>query len=186
MDLAQLIRSRRTVHNYTAEKIDDRLVEEALGLSLFAPNHKLTFPWHYTWIGENARTKLAALAVDLKQAKGGPLSPVKAEAVRQSVQRPSHLISLGLKRTPEDAHRQHEDYAALACAVQIASLNLWAQGVATKWSTGGWSTHPRAYEILGVNPEKYVLEGCLMIGMAEFMPTAPERPALSQVSRKVT
>lgn len=182
MDLAQLIQSRRTVHNYTLEKVPDALVEQALSLSLFAPNHKLTFPWVYTWVGPEARVKLAELGVELKSAKG-ELSPVKAEAVRQNVLRPSHIISLGIKKS-EDGHRQHEDYATLACSVQIASLFLWEKGIVTKWSTGGWGNHPRTYTILGLNPEQVSLEGTLMIGKPEFMPKVPERPQLESVLRR--
>jgi nitroreductase len=182
MDLAQLIQSRRTVHNYTPEKVPDALVEKALELSLFAPNHKLTYPWVYTWISDAARKELGEANVKLKAAKG-ELSPVKAEAARQNVTRPSHLISIGIKKSG-DEHRQHEDYATLACSVQIASLFLWEHGIATKWSTGAWSMNETAYKILGLNPAEVSLEGALMIGKAEFMPKAPDRPKLASLLRR--
>lgn len=182
MDLAELIATRRTVHNYTAEKVPNEIVFEALRLSLFAPNHKLTFPWVLTEIGPSAREKLADLSVELKSAKG-ELSEVKKQALRQNVLRPSHLISLGIK-VSGDEHREHEDYATLACSVQIASLYLWEKGIATKWSTGGWSMHEKSYGILGVSPSEVRLEGALMIGKAEIMPQAPKRPSLEAVFRK--
>ena len=181
MDLERLISTRRTVGNYRADKISDELVVEALRLSLWAPNHKLSFPWVYILIGPAARAKLADLAVEAKSAKG-PLSDVKAKAVRESVRNPSHLLSLGIRRG--DPHRQHEDYATLACSVQIMSLYLWSHGVATKWSTGGWSMHERAYDILGVDRERVSLEGALMIGMPLQMPPAPERPRLDELLRR--
>lgn len=182
MEFSQLVSSRRTVHNYVAEKVSDELVREALRLSLWAPNHKLTFPWVYTWIGPRARNDLAELSVDLKSAKE-TLSPVKAQATRDNVLTPSHLISLAIRRS--DEKRLHEDYATLACSVQIATLQLWSHGVYSKWSTGGWSTHARSYKILGLDPQEVQLEGCLMIGKALHIPPTPERPPLEHFLRNV-
>jgi nitroreductase len=184
MDLRELIQTRRTVGNYTGAKVDDALVEQALALSLWAPNHKLTFPWVYRGLGPETRARLATLAVELKSAQG-PISEIKAKAIRESVMVPSHLISLGIKRSA-DAVRQHEDYATLACGVQIAALFLWDHGVASKWSTAGWSTHAKAYEIIGVAPEDVILEGCLMIGHQQILPKATERPPLAEVFKRTT
>jgi len=181
MDLNKLILTRRTVHNYTPEKVEDSLVEEALALSLWAPNHKLSFPWVYTWLGAETRSRLGDLNAELKAG-----NPIKEKAARENVVTPSHIISLGLKRTPGKPEREHEDYATLACSVQIICLFLWNHGIATKWSTGGWTIHERSYSIIGVDPLTVRLEGALMIGREQMMPHAPERPPLTQFLRKTT
>ncbi|MBX3020956.1 MAG: nitroreductase family protein [Bdellovibrionales bacterium] len=180
MDIREMILTRRTVNNYTPEKVPDSVVEEALALSLWAPNHKLTYPWVYTWLGAETRARLGDLNAELKGA-----NPIKAKAARDNVVTPSHLISLAIKRS-EKVERQHEDYATLSCSVQIATMFLWQHGIATKWSTGGWSMHPRAYEIIGLSPEEVKLEGCLMIGRPQIMPPTPERPPLAQFLRRTT
>jgi nitroreductase len=177
MDLAQITASRRTVHNYKTDKVDDSLVLRALELSLWAPNHKLTFPWSYVWVGPAARSRLADLSAELKAAKK-PLSDVEKTAVRATVTNPSHLIALGIRRS--DEHRQHEDFATLAASVQIACLYLWEKGVGTKWTTGGWTRHSNTYKILGVNPEDISLEGGLMIGVPVIVPAATSRPSLDK------
>lgn len=184
MDLRELIQTRRTVHNFTPEKVDDAIVRRALELSLWAPNHKLTFPWVYLWLGREVRAKLGNLNVEIKSAKS-PISDIKAKAAHDNVTTPSHLIALGIKRSPEPG-RQHEDYATLACSVQIASLYLWEQGIVAKWSTGRWSSHPKAYALMGVDPAEVSMEGTLMIGREQIMPATPERPALSQVLKSIT
>lgn len=183
MNLRDLIANRRTVHNFTSERVDDGLVVEALRLSLWAPNHRLTFPWVYRELGPEVRGRLAELAVDLKRAKG-PVSEVTAKAIYDSVVTPSHVISLGVARSTE-ASKQHEDYATLACSVQIASLFLWEHGIATKWTTSGWSRHARAYGLIGVDPAAVVLEGALIIGRAQIVPEASERPALEKVFQRL-
>jgi nitroreductase len=182
MDFKQLILSRRTVHNYKPTRVDDELVQEALRLSLWSPNHRLTFPWFYSEIGPEARARLADLAVQLKSQKA-PLSDVKEAAVRASVLNPSHLIALGRKRADEPS-AEHEDFATLAGSVVIASLFLWEKGVATKWSTGGWTLHPKTYEVLGADPKEVRLEGCLMIGVADIVPHVSKRPDLKEILKK--
>ncbi len=181
MELAELIRSRRTVHNYTDKKVDWSIVEEALALSLWAPNHKLSFPWVYTRIGPKSREELADLAVELKEKKG-ELGETKRKAIHANIIHPAHVISLGI-RLDDDERRRHEDFATLACSVQIASLYLWQKGIATKWSTGGNWSHKKTYKILDLNPDKVRLEGALLIGMAESMPKTPARPDIEKVLR---
>lgn len=178
MDFSQLARSRRTVHNYTSAGVERAVVEEALRLSLWAPNHKLTFPWVYVMAGPKARRELADLQVDLKRGKDPDISPTKAEAVRQTILNPAYLIALGVRKG--EAKRQHEDYATLACSVQIASLYLWEKGIASKWTSSGFMTHERTYKILGLKPEEVQLEGGLFIGHAQLVPEATERPPLEK------
>jgi nitroreductase len=183
MDFPELVRTRRTVNNYERRDIPYETVKEALGLSLWAPNHKLTFPWVYTWVGPRARAALADLSVELK-GKKGPLNEVKTKAVRDTMMNPAHLIALGIRRS--DPHREHEDYATLACGVQIATLRLWEQKIGTKWSTGGAWMSERTYEILGLDPAAVRLEGGLLIGVPQTVPHAAERPALSEFLRETT
>lgn len=181
MDFAELVRSRRTVSQYTQGEVPRERVEEALALSLWAPNHRLTWPWVFTWVGPQARIKLGDLAVELKSKKG-PLTDVKAKSIRDSMLHPAHLISLGIKRSNPDL--EHEDYATLSCSVQIATMYLWQLKVGSKWSTGGAWMDDRTYGILGLDPKLVRLEGGLMIGVPRAVPSPPERPALSQFLRE--
>jgi len=178
MNLQELIRGRRTVHSFRAEFVPESVVEEALSLSLWAPNHRMTCPWVYVLAGPESRGKLADLGVELKGA-----TDVKAKAMRDAVLNPSHLLMLGMRKSAEPM-QTHEDYATLACSVQIMSLYLWEKGVGSKWSTGGWTKHARTYEILGVDPREVQLEGALMMGYG-VVGAPPDRPGLERVLRRV-
>lgn len=179
MDFTELTQTRRTINRYKSEPVPTDLIEEALRLSLWAPNHRLTFPWRYLWAGPEARKKIAELAVELKTAKATePTSDVAKKAVRDAFLNPAHLIFLGIKKS--DPKLQHEDYATLSCSVQIASTLLWQNGIGTKWSTSASTMHSKTYEILGVSPESVQLEGALMIGIADGIPRAPARPPLGE------
>lgn len=183
MNLEELIKSRRTIQIFSNEKVADDVVYEALQLSLWAPNHRTTFPWIYLDVRGSARQQLAELSVELKSKKGEVPDAVRASII-EKLMAPSHLILLGVKRA-EKAITDKENYATLACSVQIASLRLWEKGVGSKWTTSGFTTHQRTYEILGVSPDALMLEGALMIGMWKQIPAAVPRPSLEQVLRKV-
>lgn len=184
MDFSKLVIERRTVHSYRQAAVSEADVVEALNLSLWSMNHKLTFPWVYISVGPEARQKIADLAVRLKSAKE-PLNEIKTKATRDTVLNPSHFIALGLKLSGNPS-QEHEDYATLASSVQIAALALWQKGIATKWSTGGMTKHAETYQILGVNPAEVRLEGALMIGVPASVPPTPQRPDIHQVLRKTT
>lgn len=179
MDFAQLVESRRTVHMYKPDKVDDTLVRQALLSSLWAPNHRLTFPWCYLMVGPVKRAEIAELAVELKREKD-ELNEIGAKAVRNSVLHPSHWVAMALRRH-EKPGVEHEDYATLACSVQIASLYLWQHGIGTKWSTGAMTLHKRTYDILDLSPAEYKLEGALLIGVPQMIPKPPKRPELADI-----
>jgi hypothetical protein len=162
--------------------VPDTVVEGAFAASLWAPNHKLTFPWAYFWTGPETRRQLAELNVKLKSEKEA-LSDIKRQAARDNILNPSHFVLLATKLT--DPKREHEDYATLACSVQIAALYLWEHGIGSKWSTGLHSKHAETYKILGISPEQYRLEGALMIGVPQIMPHVPARPPLAEFMRRL-
>lgn len=84
MVLEEIIRGRRTIHDFKSDPIANDLIKEALRLSLVAPNHKLTFPWQYFWPKGQTRAQLADLAVKLKQeTPGDPVSPTMLERTRK-------------------------------------------------------------------------------------------------------
>lgn len=178
VELTKLIRERRTIQSFTNEKVPDQWVREAMELSLWAPNHRLTFPWYYKLVDGGARQRLADLAVELKGKKAA-LSETAKQAVRATVTIPSHLLMLGLKPEADD-DKSKENYATLACSVQILSLVLWEKGVGVKWSTAGFTRHLQTHAILGI-PDAIQLEGCLFIGKAQVIPPASPRPAIADI-----
>jgi hypothetical protein len=179
LDLAQLIRNRRTIQTFTNASVDDAVVKEALELSFWSLNHRLTFPWFYMIVPRNKREQLTKLAIDLK-AKKKPMTDAVKQSMHQNFMNPSHYIAVGLKKNA-DPVVEKENYATLACSMQIASLVLWEKGVGSKWTTSGFSTHPETYKILGISPEEIQLEGGMMVGGFDKVPPAAPRPSLDEV-----
>lgn len=187
MDVAQALRARRTVHQFRAQPLPPGALERALAAAVEAPNHHLTEPWRFLHAGAETRQRLLDLGVEI--ATGGSWSALSAAARAQlelTVIHPAELIIV-CQVLAERLETRHEDFAAVACAVYGMSLSLWAEGIGSKWSTGGVTEHPRVYDALGLDPERERIVGFFWIGY----PARPElekprrRKALEQVVRRL-
>lgn len=182
MNLAETIRTRRTIHQYLDKPVAEELVLEALELALWAPNHRLTFPWRFVIAGPEARQRITQIAVELKSQKKS-LSDTERAMVEKNFLNPPYLVVLGQAQNADPAVAK-EDYASIACGVQNASLILWSHGVGSKWTTGGPTRHPDTYRVTGFDPTKEEIIGFFWIGFAERAPVAPKRPPLEKFLRR--
>src|SRR4051812_19892562 len=62
LDLADLIRTRRTQKAYHPEPVERAVLDELLDLARWAPNHNLTNPWRFRVLGPRALERLKAAA----------------------------------------------------------------------------------------------------------------------------
>lgn len=183
MDIRTAILDRRTVHEFSGESVDTETVSEGLKLALWAPNHKLTFPWKFYWAGSETKAKLVQLAADLKSQQPTPPSEIMLNALKNKLGSCSEMIAIGCKKS-ESEFQQREDYATVACGLQNTCLYLHSKGIQTKWSTGGFTRHEKTYEILGVDSAEVDIVGILLIGLAKTEPRVPERPGLDEFLEK--
>ena len=182
MNVRQALVNRRTVHRFTTEPVPDQVVRRALHAATFAPNHKLTWPWRFVLVGPRTRAAIAEIAVHLKSA-GRTLDQSTIERIRSKILDPGRLVVV-LQQLAPDPHRQHEDYATCACAIQNLCLSVVADGFHTKWSTGQVTTHPKTYAQLGVDSTTQRVVGFVWIGGARAVPAASTRPAWAEVTRE--
>lgn len=172
MNIEELIESRRTIHKYIDKRVDQKLVEKAISLARYAPNHKHTEPVRFYQVSKEKRKEIVL-------AHFGDL-PEKHE----KYQAPSHLILVTQTRS-EDPERMKEDYATLAMAIQNMKLFLHTHGVGTKWSSGKILQNPKLYEVTGVNHKEELIEALLWIGYADTTPQKPLRKDLSEIFHKL-
>ena len=177
MKIEELIQVRRTFHEFTGKSVDKGLVEKALRLALFAPNHKNTFPWAFYILGEGKKTSLIDLAVELKRKKSiDGLSDALESNLRKRLGSCSYMVVIGLKKS-DSKFQEREDYASVACGVQNISLYLHANGLGSKWSTGGFTSAPQTYEILSINKSDIEIVGVLLVGDVEGLKVrTPPKP----------
>lgn len=176
-NLADIITSRRTIHDFDPDKVPDKsVIKEAIASACWAPNHHLTEPWHFYHLGKETVADICELNKEMLALTKG------IEAAEKKVKRwleiPGWLVVTCQKS--DDEIRYQEDYAACSCAIQNLMLLLWQQGIGTKWSTGPVTRDDRFYDLVWVNKEMETIIGIVWYGYPAEIPQTARKP-LQQV-----
>ncbi|MEQ8496115.1 MAG: nitroreductase [Gammaproteobacteria bacterium] len=168
----RVLRERRTVHDFQPEPVPQALVEHALELARWAPNHHRTEPWRAYLLGAAARDAVAQLNAELvAAASGSRAAEVKLKRWRAV---PGWLVLTSARGT--DALREQEDYAACCCAAQNFMLALWTAGVGVKWTTGSVVRAPGFADIVGFDAAAEQVVGLFWYGWPAAQTTQMRRP----------
>ena len=171
--VAEVIRSRRTIHLFEPEALPSREeILTAIDLARWAPNHFLTEPWRFYILGRQTADAIAHLNAEIVTAARGE-SAGKAKLERW-LEIPGWLIVTC--RVSDDQVKQREDYAACCCAIQNLQLYLWSRGIGCKWTTGDVVRTERFYEIIDVDPAQETLVSMLWYGFPKEVPKQPRKP----------
>jgi nitroreductase len=158
--MADAIRNRRTVNFFLPDEADGRVIENAIELARWAPNHRLTEPWRFYLIGPKTAEAVARYAAQLEVASKGE----RAGEVRyQRLKGIPNTLVLTCRRN-DDELVQQEDYAACCCAAQNLMLYLWQHGLGVKWTTGAITRDPGFYELVGADRSAEFVVGHFWIG----------------------
>ena len=164
MDLADLIRSRRTIKAYAPAPVDRATLDELLELARWAPNHNLTNPWRFRVLGPDALARLKRAA--------GPEAAAKLD-------RAPTLVAASVVQTG-DPVADVEDRDAAACACYIVLLAAHDHGLGGYWRTPEVLRTRAGLEACGIPHGEAVL-GLLHLGEARGAKPAPERAPLETV-----
>jgi nitroreductase len=179
MEIAEVIRTRRTVELYKPDVPPREVILRGLDLARWAPNHKHTEPWQFHLIGPQTAAAIVDLNTRLVAAEKGVEA---AEAKRRRWSAVPGWLAITAPRST-DFVREQEDYAACCCAVQNLALYLWSQGIAMKWSTGAVTRHPEFYRLIGIDPAERNVAGLFWYGFPSSVPEQRRKP-LTEVLRE--
>ncbi len=170
--VADVLRHRRTVGAFEPDLPSAAIVDAALELATWAPNHRKTEPWRFLKLGPEMAAAVVELNARLIEEKKGPEA---AESKRKQWSRvPGWLVVTCPLST--DSMLQEEDYAACCCAIQNLSLALWSTGVGTKWSTGDVTRHPEFFQLLDLDATKVRVVGLIWYGYPQANPQQTRTP----------
>ena len=145
--VADLMRSRRTINLFEPEPVDLAVMLDAVELARWAPNHRLTEPWQFYFMGP---ATVAAAIESWAEFEARIKGQAAGEARRKRLAGiPGHFVMTSAR--DEDALIEQENYAACCCAAQNLMLYLWQRGIGTKWTTGAITREQRLYDVLGVD-----------------------------------
>lgn len=167
-----VIRARRTIHNFQPECPPLELVRLAIESARWAPNHHRTEPWQFHLPGPETVARIIDLSARLELAIRGPEGAAARRRRWSAV--PGWLV-VSCSRS-DDPIRSEEDYAACCCAIQNLSLSLWARGVGVKWTTGGVIRNDEFFQILGLSPVESRIVGLLWFGWPAEVPQQDRKP----------
>jgi nitroreductase len=174
--IAELIRSRRTINFFRPDPVPDSLIREAIEVARWAPNHKLTEPWHFYILGKQSLTQVKNLITEIK-------STGQSDSVRNAVRKrldaiPGWLV-VTCKKSAETI-TQMEDYAACSCAVQNMMLYLWSAGIGVKWTTGKVIRDDHLFGLLNLQDSSEMIVGLFWYGYPEVI-SAQNRKAVAEI-----
>jgi len=178
--LSDLLRSRRTIHDFAPASPPRETVLAALDHARWVPNHHRTEPWRFYLLGSAAVARVVELNTELVRARNGESA---AQAKRQRWLAMPGWLAVTCRRS-EDAQAEREDYAACSCAIHNFALYLWQAGIGVKWSTGKVIRDPRFLAAIGADPAQEFAVGLVWFGYPQTIPAQTRRP-LAEVLRHV-
>ncbi|MGK0299046.1 MAG: nitroreductase [Gammaproteobacteria bacterium] len=177
MDLDEIIKSRRTIHDFISEQVPElSVIKDALATACWAPNHHLSEPWHFYSLGQETVSSICELNKEtLIETKGIEAAEKK---YKRWMEIPGWLLVTCQKSNDELLFQ--EDYAACCCVIQNMMLCLWDKGIGTKWSTGPVTREDRFYDLVWVNKDLEKIVGLIWYGFPAEVPKTI-RKSLQQV-----
>lgn len=164
MGTREAILSRRTIKEFTGERLSRETLEALLELAVWAPNHRMTEPWRFTVVCGEKLNDFAEVVVGAIRDDDAPKLLAKRPQLVERLPKLGAFICVHRTPVPEDPMLDREDYAACACAVQNLLLAATAQGIGSFWSTGRIFERPPVRAFLEVDPGADVV-GSLWLGV---------------------
>jgi len=180
-DFAEVIRGRRTIELFLQTEVPQSLVNEAIEVATWAPNHHVTEPWHFYVLGEASKERCLDLCREIVTAKVGEKA---GDFKRQSWSEKPGWLVVTCQRSGDEV-LQKEDYAACCAAVQNLILYLWKAGVGSKWTTGDITRDARFFDIVGIDEAEVFVVGLIWYGYPKLTPTQ-SRKGVSEVSTEIS
>ena len=170
-DFGNWLRARRSIALFRPEVPPRALIQAAIEVACWAPNHHLVEPWRFYFFGPERMAALIDLECEIRVERKGPDA---GAARRQRLAGIPGWLLLASEMGDTPLATQ-ENYAATCCAAQNLMLYLWRAGVGTKWTTGPITRDPRLYELIGLDSKQSQIVGLFHYGYPKFVPEQQRR-----------
>jgi nitroreductase len=179
MTIRDIIRSRRSIKQFTDRPITRAEIEMLLDVAVLAPNHYLTQPWRFYVLGPAARRAYGEVLGNRKARKVEAANA--AQLVREKVAAEHEalpaMIAVAMRQDENPEIRQ-EDYAAVMMGVQNVLLAAHELGLGTHIKTGAVMDDPAARAAVGVDDDERIV-AVINVGEPASVPDPKERSPAS-------
>ncbi|MDA3017162.1 MAG: nitroreductase, partial [Actinomycetota bacterium] len=141
-------------------------------LAMWAPNHKLTFPWMFAAVTGDARERLSNCVADAMAREGD--KPEKVAKTRTKFQRAPVILIVGTE--PGDTQlRTEENRDAVSAGIQNILLGATTLGLASFWSSCPKGANGDVANFCGFKTGTHIT-AMIYLGHPERQAQAIERP----------
>lgn len=180
MNVTDAIRHRRSIKRFTDRPVSRDEVEAVLAAAALAPNHRLTWPWHFYVLGPEARH---AYGLALGDRKARKLTDADAAARLREIVAAEHRAlpcMIAVAVVPhDDPETREEDYAAVMMAIENLALAAVELGLGTHIKTGAVMGSDPARAAVGV-PDDQRIVAIVNLGEPAEVPPARSRPPAAE------
>jgi nitroreductase len=178
MDVAEAIRTRRSVKSFTTRPVERREIEALLELAVHAPNHRMTQPWRFVVMGPQARRAYGRIKGSERAARVDDTEV--ARAVRRKTEKEMAALPAMvafLQPLDSDEAIREEDYATVYMGIQNVLLGAVAMGLGTHVKTGAVLDDSATRDLLGAEEGERVV-ALVQLGEPQELPgPRPRDPA---------
>ncbi|MFD0715026.1 nitroreductase [Paenibacillus sp. GCM10027626] len=178
MELFEAIRTRRSIGKVSGEPIAKEMIEQILDAAVWAPNHRMTEPWHFTVMTGEGRDKLGEAYAQIARAQAvdpeGEEAAKAAENARKKAFRALVVIAVAAVPSGRSDLFEIEEICAVSAAAQNMLLAAHALGLGAIWRTGAPCYDPLMNEAFDLRPQDKML-GFIYIGRPDMAPPVPRR-----------
>ncbi len=173
---ATLVRSRRTSMLVDKQRdVPVEIVEHLCDLAQWAPNHKRTWPWRFTLLTGDSRSRLGETVAAVLAANGE--EQFKVDKARTKYLRTPATLVVG--SGPGDSPtRTAENRDAVAAGMQNLLLGATTLGLASYWGSCPKGANDPVAELCGFEAGTFVVS-LTYLGYATSPVEPPIRPAVS-------
>ena len=182
VNLADLIRSRRSISAFRPDPIPDGMIESLLETAVYAPNHRMTEPWRFVYITGDSVMTYAAIRRDMAMPGFLKMDPATREVAANGTYHkfadvPAYLLVI--MDVNSKAEIAEEDYAACAALIQNFLLLAWAHGIGSCWKT--LKDDIRLKTFIGLQENERSV-GIIHLGYPAEIPVSHRKSALDRLT----
>jgi len=157
MDILEIIKSRRSVRKFTAQKIEQEKIEKILEAGRWAPSGKNNQPWKFHLVEERTkRAELAKLTIDAQIINGCSL-----------------CICIFLDK--DLMYDRIKDCQAVGACIQNMLLEAHSLGLGACWLGEILKNKDKVNHLLGLS-ERYELMAVVALGYPAESPKSNRKP----------
>ncbi|WP_164669251.1 nitroreductase family protein [Virgibacillus doumboii] len=186
IELLDIMRERRTIHDYKPEKVDRDVLIELFDHAAYAPTHHVKEPWKLKIYEDEARLTFGRKIVSSYIRLGllNHLSEEQLTKARRKYDRfftsiPHHVLFY-MDKEDDGGYQDDENYSAVCAFIQNFQLAAWAKGIGAMWTSKPTLTDETFIKDVGLFPDVHRLVAVVQVGYPNRIPRSRGRTPMNK------